>query len=62
MIPFPLQLDKIKAVVFDLDNTLVSSDMNFGELRQQLGCPQSEIYWILSTHLSILTIESTLIT
>ncbi|MDW1812594.1 HAD family hydrolase, partial [Vibrio sp. Vb2362] len=31
MIPFPLQLDKIKAVVFDLDNTLVSSDMNFGE-------------------------------
>ncbi|ENP8391712.1 HAD family hydrolase [Vibrio alginolyticus] len=42
MIPFPLQLDKIKAVVFDLDNTLVSSDMNFGELRQQLGCPQSE--------------------
>ncbi|RIZ53321.1 HAD family hydrolase [Vibrio sp. PID23_8] len=42
MIPFPLQLDKIKAVVFDLDNTLVSSGMNFGELRRQLGCPQSE--------------------
>ncbi|AUI86236.1 phosphatase [Vibrio azureus] len=41
MVPFPLQLDKIKAVVFDLDNTLVSSDINFNELRQQLGCPKT---------------------
>ncbi|WP_420340880.1 HAD family hydrolase [Vibrio mexicanus] len=29
----------IKAVVFDLDNTLVSSDMDFQALRQQMGCP-----------------------
>ncbi|MGR5236892.1 HAD family hydrolase [Vibrio alfacsensis] len=42
MVPFPLKLDKIKAVVFDLDNTLVSSDMNFSALRRQLGCPQAE--------------------
>lgn len=42
MVPFPLVVDKIKAVIFDLDNTLVSSDMNFQVLRQQLGCPQSE--------------------
>ncbi|MDF2153516.1 HAD-IA family hydrolase [Vibrio sp. CAU 1672] len=42
MIPYPLQLEKIKAVVFDLDNTLVSSDMNFTELRRQLGCPADQ--------------------
>ncbi|WP_322804804.1 HAD family hydrolase [Vibrio alfacsensis] len=42
MVPFRLQLKKIKAVVFDLDNTLVSSDMNFTDLRRQLGCPPSE--------------------
>ncbi|HHI5047597.1 TPA: HAD family hydrolase [Vibrio parahaemolyticus] len=42
MIPFPLELERIKAVIFDLDNTLVSSDMNFQDLRQQLGCPQTE--------------------
>ncbi len=34
MIPFPLELERIKAVIFDLDNTLVSSDMNFQDLRQ----------------------------
>ncbi len=42
MVPFPLVVDTIKAVVFDLDNTLVSSDMDFKTLRHQLGCPQSE--------------------
>ncbi len=42
MVPFPLNVNRIKAVIFDLDNTLVSSDMNFKDLRQQLGCPQSE--------------------
>ncbi|MGP8308479.1 HAD family hydrolase [Vibrio sp. YIC-376] len=42
MVPFPLILDRIKAVIFDLDNTLVSSDMDFKHLRHQLGCPQSE--------------------
>lgn len=31
-------LEKIKAVVFDLDNTLVSSDLDFALIRQQLGC------------------------
>ncbi len=42
MVPFPLVIDRIKAVIFDLDNTLVSSDMDFKYLRKQLGCPQSE--------------------
>lgn len=42
MVPFPLKLERVKAVIFDLDNTLVSSDMNFKDLRQQLGCPQNE--------------------
>lgn len=42
MVPFPLVIGNIKAVIFDLDNTLVSSDMDFKYLRQQLGCPQSE--------------------
>lgn len=37
-----VQLDTsdIKAIVFDLDNTLVSSNMNFQWLREQVGCPQ----------------------
>ncbi|BBL92064.1 MULTISPECIES: HAD family hydrolase [Vibrio] len=42
MVPFPLQIENIKAVIFDLDNTLVSSDMNFSQLRHQLGCPSDE--------------------
>ncbi len=42
MVPFPLVVDRIKAVIFDLDNTLVSSALNFKALRQQLGCPHSE--------------------
>lgn len=29
----------IKAVVFDLDNTLVSSNINFQQLRNELKCP-----------------------
>lgn len=35
----PLNIEHIKAVVFDLDNTLVSSDMDFAWLREQIGCP-----------------------
>ncbi|RTZ18234.1 HAD family hydrolase [Vibrio aquaticus] len=35
----PLNIDQIKAIVFDLDNTLVSSDMDFRWLREQIGCP-----------------------
>lgn len=36
-----IQLDttSIKAIVFDLDNTLVSSNMDFKWLREQIGCP-----------------------
>ncbi|CAM2923722.1 HAD family hydrolase [Vibrio mytili] len=42
MTPFPLNIESIKAVIFDLDNTLVSSDMDFNGLRHQLGCPPTE--------------------
>lgn len=35
----PLNISHIKAIVFDLDNTLVSSDMDFRWLREQIGCP-----------------------
>lgn len=37
--PVNLDLKVIEAVVFDLDNTLVSSQINFQHLREQLGCP-----------------------
>ncbi|WP_100752658.1 HAD family hydrolase [Vibrio salilacus] len=36
----PLNISHIQAIVFDLDNTLVTSDMNFSWLREQIGCPQ----------------------
>ncbi|MGR5175650.1 HAD family hydrolase [Vibrio mediterranei] len=32
----------IEAVVFDLDNTLVSSDLNFKQLRVELRCPEDK--------------------
>lgn len=35
----PFEPQHIKAIVFDLDNTLVSSDMDFFWLRDELGCP-----------------------
>ncbi|WP_070969351.1 HAD family hydrolase [Vibrio sonorensis] len=35
----PLEVQRLKAIVFDLDNTLVSSNMDFQWLRHQLGCP-----------------------
>jgi len=35
----PLNIHHIKAIVFDLDNTLVSSDIDFRWLREQVGCP-----------------------
>ncbi|KGY13226.1 phosphatase [Vibrio tubiashii] len=38
----PLNISKIKAIVFDLDNTLVSSDMDFHWLREQVGCPSDK--------------------
>ncbi|KOO09030.1 HAD family hydrolase [Vibrio hepatarius] len=37
----PLNISHLKAIVFDLDNTLVTSDMDFTWLREQLGCPLS---------------------
>jgi HAD superfamily hydrolase (TIGR01549 family) len=33
------QLTQVKAVVFDLDNTLVSSSLDFAALREELYCP-----------------------
>ncbi|NOH79839.1 HAD family hydrolase [Vibrio sp. RE86] len=38
----PLNIPDIKAIVFDLDNTLVSSDMDFRWLREQIGCPLNQ--------------------
>ncbi|MCG7489259.1 HAD-IA family hydrolase [Vibrio sp. Of14-4] len=35
-----LDIDQIKAIVFDLDNTLVSSNLDFNWLRAQIGCPK----------------------
>jgi len=40
--PIPLDVKKIKAVVFDLDNTLVSSQINFQHLREQIDCPRNQ--------------------
>jgi HAD superfamily hydrolase (TIGR01549 family) len=37
-----MDLSNIKAVVFDLDNTLVTSGMDFQILRGVIGCPLSE--------------------
>ncbi len=37
--PVALDWPSIQAVVFDLDNTLVSSALDFAWLRQQLNCP-----------------------
>ncbi len=39
MQPVALDWPRIQAVVFDLDNTLVSSAIDFAWLRQQLNCP-----------------------
>ncbi|MFV1872724.1 MAG: HAD family hydrolase [Oleiphilus sp.] len=36
------QLGSIKAVLFDLDGTLVHSQLNFPQIRQDLGCPEGE--------------------
>ncbi|MGF1750171.1 HAD family hydrolase [Vibrio cionasavignyae] len=35
-----MSLYKLKAIVFDLDNTLISSDIDFTQLRHHLQCPQ----------------------
>ncbi len=33
---------KIKAVIFDLDGTLVSSSLDFAQMRKEVGCPANE--------------------
>ena len=47
-----MDLDRIKAVVFDLDNTLVTSGMDFQALRGVIGCPLSEDLLTYSDSLS----------
>lgn len=37
----PFEPSRLKAIVFDLDNTLVTSDMDFMWLRNKVGCPES---------------------
>lgn len=37
----PFEPKQLRAIVFDLDNTLVSSKMDFEWLRTQIGCPPS---------------------
>ncbi|MGR5117645.1 HAD family hydrolase [Vibrio astriarenae] len=37
-----LDYRSIKAVVFDLDNTLVSSSLNFASIRADIGCPSED--------------------
>ena len=34
--------DEIRAVIFDLDGTLVSSSLNFGAIREELGCQANQ--------------------
>ncbi len=42
MTPIRLDVTQLKAVVFDLDNTLVSSSMDFQWLRNLIGCPSQQ--------------------
>jgi len=35
-------LKQLKGIIFDLDNTLVSSSLNFPQIRATLGCPDGE--------------------
>lgn len=34
-----MQIEAIKGVIFDLDGTLVSSELNFSLIKAQVGCP-----------------------
>lgn len=40
----------IKAVIFDLDNTLVESDLDFGRIRQDIGFPTGPILEFRDNH------------
>ena len=33
---------KVSGIIFDLDNTLVSSSLNFSEIRQAINCPKDK--------------------
>lgn len=37
-----MDLHGIKGVIFDLDGTLVESNLNFTQMRADVGCPQKE--------------------
>ena len=37
-----MDLQGIKGVIFDLDGTLVESNLNFAQMRTDVGCPQNE--------------------
>lgn len=37
-----MDLHGIKGVIFDLDGTLVESNLNFTQMRADVGCPQNE--------------------
>jgi len=45
-------IKKIKAVIFDLDGTLVSSRLDFNWLRQQISCPENEDILTFTANLS----------
>lgn len=36
------QIEAIKGVIFDLDGTLVSSELNFSLIKAQVGCPADQ--------------------
>ena len=36
------QIEAIKGVIFDLDGTLVSSELNFSLIKAQVGCPAEQ--------------------
>lgn len=37
-----MQIEAIKGVIFDLDGTLVSSELNFSLIKAQVGCPAEQ--------------------
>lgn len=35
-------MDKIRGFIFDLDGTLVSSSLDFGQIKTEIGCPEHQ--------------------